>query len=273
MKARWINSPYDGEPDENGDYVLVIENNAGNRVSTFKGKTERDIIEQLLRSQVQANRQIGRLMKPDEGKKPSIENKEFSPSDKFRLATEITDPEKVVDTVTEIMSARQADTPVGKMLTQQERDRHYYAEAMAFMAEVPEYYPCDANKILLTNELARRKIDLTRNNLALVFYDIEDQLQPWPDEPGDGEADNPPAAMQSAPEPPRYRPEPEMPPTPQPVRNYSTTLRSSDSTASKPMPRKRPVVTRQELERMSRADMKERLLHDPAFKQAVDALA
>lgn len=275
MKARWINSPYDGEPDENGDYVLVIENSAGNRVSTFKGKTEREIIEQLLQSQVQANRQIGRLMKPDEGKKPTIQNREFSASDKLRLATEITDPNKVVDTVSEIMTARQGDTPMGKQMNEQELIRYQRTEAMAFMAECPDYYPTERNKIILTNDLVRRDLPLTRNNLALVFYDIEDQLEQWPDEPSDGAPNNPPVAemTQMAPDDNRfYRPQTPPPPTPTPMRNYSTTLRSSDSSASKPVPRKRPIVTRDELQRMSRAEMKEKL-RDPVFRQAVDALA
>jgi len=273
MKARWINSPYDGEPDENGDYVLVIENNAGNRVSTFKGKNEREIIEQLLQSQVQANRQIGRLMKPDVGKPPTIQNKEFTPADNLRFATSMTDPDKVADTVTEIMSARQADTPVGKFVSQQEADRYYKAEAMAFMAETPEYYPNEPNKNLMVNEMFRRKLDFTRNNMAMVYYDLADELEPWPDEPGDtgpsnGTPNNPAAEMRLEDEP-RYQPQPV---TPQPMRNYSTSLRSSDATASKPTPRKKPVVTRDELQRMSRADLRERL-RDPIFRQAVDALA
>ena len=63
MIQRWLN---DGLPDENGDYILVIENaRTGARVSTFKGKTIEKVAEALANSQIHANREILRLRRPD----------------------------------------------------------------------------------------------------------------------------------------------------------------------------------------------------------------
>src|SRR5579862_1377924 len=110
MRKKWLN---DKQPDENGDYVLVIENDMGNRVSTFKGQSIEEITEALADSQIAANKQLGKLLRPDRGREAplKIQPKDIPPGDRLRLATEITDPSKVVEAVTEIVTAQQGAPP------------------------------------------------------------------------------------------------------------------------------------------------------------------
>jgi hypothetical protein len=263
MRQRWLN---DKQPDENGDIVLVIENNAGTRISTFKGKTIEDVADALAESQVQANRQLARVMKPDAGRQPMrVEPRELLPVDRQRLSTEITDPDHVVEAVNEIVTATQGTSPanVGKKFAefdQNEADEYYRREAQAFVEDYPEYYPVQENQEALFQQLRASRYDLTRNNLAIVFQQLlsEGKLVLWPEEGNSSAA--------SAPEPPA------PPSTPRP-RSYASGLRNSDASANRPPPTPRkPLITKAELERMSRAEYNERL-HDPAFRRAVDALA
>ena len=273
MKHEWLNN---GEPDENGDYVAVIENAAGHRISTFKGKSVKDVADQLLQSQANANREISRLRRPDHARLPhpiKTEEKTLTSADKLRLATEITDPDKVVDAVTEIVTHAQGGvkpqdsiknlSDVGKGQT----DEYYRAEAEAFIKANPDYYPVQQNRDKLFAALKDNNYDLTRNNLALVYQTLSDlgELIAWPSEPTDGPKPNGQMREESSPEP--------NPPSPTNTRprSVSTGIRSSDASASAPPPPAPKKITRADIERMSRAEYQERL-RDPAFKKAVDAL-
>lgn len=50
--------------EDDGKIELVIENSKGHRVSTFKGKTIRELVGQLAKSQMHANRELARRPKP-----------------------------------------------------------------------------------------------------------------------------------------------------------------------------------------------------------------
>jgi len=95
MKPRWLN---DKQPDENGDITAVVENADGTPVSVFKGKTIEEVADKLLEGQTQANREIARLFKkirPDHGRKTlKPQTKVLTADDKFRLASEMSDPDK-----------------------------------------------------------------------------------------------------------------------------------------------------------------------------------
>jgi hypothetical protein len=285
MKHIWLN---DGEPDENGDYIAVIENSAGSRVSTFKGKTYREVADNLLQSQVNANREISRLRRPDQGRQGiKIEPKDLSPADKLRLSSEITDPNKVVDAVTEIVTATQGASPaaVGKVLSAQEQaaeDAYHRAQAVAFARATPDYYPTPQNLQALINELQANNYSFTRNNLEIVFQTLtdRDELMEWPSE---AEKNDYVAQMQNlydpnglirAAQPPA--PEPNSPspmnaPNPRP-RSIATGIRSSDASASAPRPApKQKQYTRADIERMSRAEYQD-MLRNPDFKRQVDAM-
>jgi hypothetical protein len=268
MKYDWLNN---GEPDENGDYIAYIENASGARISTFKGKTYKEVADALLQSQANANREISRLRRPDHARFPQpfkTETKELTPADKLRLSTDITDPDKVVDAVTEIVTHAQGAPPreiatrLSKM-TDDDRDQYYKDEAIAFVQATPDYYPVQQNRDKLFAALKDNQLDLTRNNLALVFQTLSDQgeLIAWPTEATDG------------PVKPNGQPEPNSPPSPTNTRprSVSTGIRSSDASATAPPPPTPKKITRADIERMSRAEYQERL-RDPAFKKAVDAL-
>jgi hypothetical protein len=272
MKYLWLN---DGEPDESGDYIAVIENAAGARISTFKGKSHKEVADALLQSQANANREISRLRRPDHARIPQplkAETKELTAADKLRLSTEITDPDKVVDAVTEIVTNAQGAPPREittrlASMTNEQRDLYYRDEATAFVQDNPDYYPVQQNREKLFAALKDSQLDLTRNNLALVFQTLSDQgeLIAWP-EPTDEPKPN---GQMRGTEPP---PEPNPPsPTSTRPRSVSTGIRSSDASASAPPPPTPKKLTRADIERMSRAEYQERL-RDPAFRRAVDAL-
>ncbi len=275
MKHQWLN---DGEPDQNGDYIAVIENAAGARISTFKGKTVKEVADEILKSQANASREIVRLRRPDQARVPQslkTEAKEMTPADKLRLSTEITDPDKVVDAVTEIVThAHGGNSPreITKRLanmTEEQRDQYYKDEAVAFVKATPDYYPVQQNRDKLFAALKDSQLDLTRNNLALVFQTLLDQgeLEPWPTEPTDGPT-KPNGQQREA----EASPEPNSPsPTNTRPRSISTGIRSSDASATAPPPPMPKKLTRADIERMPRAEYQERL-RDPAFRKAVDAL-
>lgn len=273
MNHEWLNN---GEADESGDYIAIITNAAGARISTFKGKSYKEVADQLLKSQANANREISRLRKPDLARVPlplKTETKELTSADKLRLSTEITDPDKVVDAVTEIVTHAQGASPREittrlATMTDEQRDQYYKDEAVAFVQATPDYYPVQQNRDKLFAALKESKLDLTRNNLALVYQTLSDQeeMVPWPDEPTDGPKPNGQTReAQSSPEP--------NPPSPTNTRprSVSTGIRSSDASASAPPPPTPRKITRADIERMSRAEYQEKL-RDPAFRKAVDAL-
>jgi len=278
MQKRWLN---DKQPDENGDYVLVIENQKGAPVSTFKGKTIEEVAENLADSQVHANLEIARLRKPDAARPQlKVEPKELTAADRLRLSSQITDPEKVVEAVEEIVTARQGLAPdkLGAWFSRMnadEQDRYYGDEAQAFRDEHPEYYPVPQNRDALMEELKANGWDMTRNNLALALQTLKDrdELIPWPND-------------RQAPEP-QHEPQPaytggngyangqttaQSAPSPRP-RSVSTGLRNSDASATAPPPpQTKKKYTRADIERMSRAEYNDKLRNDPDFRRQVDAM-
>lgn len=274
----------DGQPDENGDIVAIIENTEGKRISTFKGKNEREIIEQLLHSQVHANREIARLRKPDAARQPlRIEPKELTAADRLRLSSEITDPSRVVEAVDEIVTARMGVSPdkLGADFarkSREEQDTFYGNEAKAFRDEYPDFYPVPQNRDALFEELKANGWDLTRNNLAIAYTTLKERgdMIPWPDDTQAPEPQHEPTAQpvytngssypngQSASQP-AYSPRP---------RTIATTgLRHADASAMPPPPPpKRKQYTRADIERMSRAEYNDKLQSDPDFRRQVDAM-
>jgi hypothetical protein len=277
MQRRWLN---DKQPDENGDYILVIENAKGARVSTFKGKTIDEVAEKLADSQIHVNMEFTKLRKPDAAR-PQLKiepPKQLTAADRLRLSSDITDPERVVEAIEEIVTARQGISPdnIGRKFTemsQQERDAYYIAESSAFREEHPEFYPVPQNRDALFGELRANGWDLTRNNLAIAFTNLWDRgdMIAWPDDSGenpppsnedDGTPNAPPAT------PPNGRPTPAVAaPSPRP-RTVATGLRNADASANAPVaPRqKTPRYTRAEIEGMSQGEFKDKLLNEPGFR-------
>jgi hypothetical protein len=152
-------------------------------------------------------------------------------------------------------------------MTEEQRDQYYKDEAVAFVQATPDYYPVQQNRDKLFGALKDSQLDLTRNNLTLVFQTLQDQgeLIAWPAEPTDGPKPNGQMREESP------EPNPPSPTNTSRPRSVSTGIRSSDASASPPPPPTPKKITRADIERMSRAEYQERL-RDPAFKKAVDAL-
>lgn len=272
MERKWLNETRTDEaghivevlPNENGEFILEIINKAGNRVSTFKGKSMVEVNEKLAEAQVQSNRQLGRLIKPDRGRDAPLkaQPQDISSEDRVRYSAEITDPNRVVEVIDEVVTRRQGVAPATvaqrvSTFDQQAAEAYWSAEANAFVEAHPYYYPTPENQTRLLKELERRGYDITRNNLAIAYEALMEDgvMDVWPN-------DGPPA------------PESAAPPATPPKANGSRAsgLRSSDASASKPTPAKpKPIITRAELARMSKAEYDERY-RDPAFRRAVDAL-
>jgi hypothetical protein len=269
MKYEWLNN---GEPNENGEYIAVIENLNGARVSTFKGSTYKEVADKILQSQVAANREINRLKRPpDQAPKPlKVEPRTLTPSDNMRLADDITNPEKIVSVVNEIVNATSGVSlqTVGKKLSdmsQTEQDAFYREEAEAFRRMYPAYYNCDQNKDALFDELKANGWDLTRNNLAIAYQTLMDreELIPWPEKEEEEETPAPSNGVtntiQLSSPPPRPR-------------SIATGIRNSDASATAPPPPKKAKVTHADIALMSRSEYNQRLQTDPDFRKQVDAL-
>ena len=287
MKPRWLN---DKQPDENGDITAVVENADGTPVSVFKGKTIEEVADKLLEGQTQANREIARLFKkirPDHGRKTlKPQTKVLTADDKFRLASEMSDPDKVVDAVQEIVNST-TKVPLQDMAERaleddkKQSDDFIRAEAFAFRDEVPEYNPTDKNMYALFDELKANGWEITRNNLALAYNTLKErgEMEPWPiegrviepDREDGSSSNNAPAVATPPIAIPNGQPEPAPPPSPRP-RSIATGIRNSDASALPPPPPRRKTYTRADIERMSRADYMEKLRSEPGFRQAVDAM-
>lgn len=291
MQKRWLNEK-DNEgnylPDENGDYVVVIENSQGSRVSTFKGKTMQEVVDALGDSQVHANREISRLRKPDAARPQiRVEPKDITPADRLRLSNAITDPSSVVEAVEEIVTKRQGIAPdklgaaFGRM-SREDQDAYYGQEATAFREENPDFYPVPQNRDALFDELSANGWDLTRNNLAIVFQTLKDRgdvLIPWPDD-SQAQQQQEPIPATALPQPTYInggngaangQPTAQPAPSPRP-RSISTGIRNSDASASPPPPPQKKKYTRADIERMSRAEYNDKLRSDPDFRRQVDAM-
>jgi hypothetical protein len=271
MDYKFLN---DGQPNDDGLIEAVIETSDGKRISTFKAKTERELLEQVLTSQVHANREIARMRKPDTAARTPlrVQPKELSPADRLRLSTEITDPTRVVEAVEEIVTARQGIAPdkLGAEFArknQQEQDDFYASEAQAFRDENPDFYPVPQNRDALFEELRANGWDLTRNNLAIALSTLKERgnLIEWPNDTRASEPQHEtPPNGQSAPT--AYSPRP---------RTIATTgLRNADvsGTPPPPSPRRKQQYTRADIERMSRSEYNEKLQSDPDFRRQVDAM-
>jgi hypothetical protein len=283
MHIEWVN---DGEPDATGEITVHITNNAGNRISTIKGKDKEELLNRALETIQEMIRTINRLKRPDAGRPGlKIERKTITNADRDRMALDITDPGKVVETVTEIVTAQQGLSPadVGKQISRQEDEdekQYILRESWAFREATPDYYPVPQNFDALLAELKANDWPLTRNNLQLAYQTLSDRgtLILWPSEE---EKQQDMAIQEINRTTSRIRPH-EVQATPngttQPntptsrPRSTATGIRSSEANGTAPSPApKRPKYTRADIERMSRAEYSDKLMNEPGFRQFVDS--
>lgn len=271
----------DGQPNDDGFYEAVIRNVEGKVVSTFKCKSEREMIQTLLKSQVNANREIARLRKPDAARPPlKVEPRELTAADRLRLSTEITDPSKVVEAIDEIVTARQGIPPdkLGAEFARKGREEQndfYAREAQSFRNEHPDYYPVPQNQQALFEELEANGWDLTRNNLAIVYATLKERgdMIPWPTDLPDAETQQEPTAQPTNGNGYPNGQQAQSAYSPRPRTIATTGLRNADASAMPPPPTpKKQKYTRADIERMSRAEYNDKLRNDPDFRRQVDAM-
>jgi hypothetical protein len=274
MKFTWINN---GEPNENGEIIAEVLDDNGKMRSRFIGKSDKEVTEKILLSYANATEEIGRLKQnrvPDRGRPTTIvQPRTLTPDERFRISADLTDPERGPEAINEIVTAAVGAPPavVGKFISKAEKeeaDRYCREEAFAFRKEHPEYYNCDENMHALFDELERRDISFSRNNLAIVYDDLNAQgrliAKPDDDEPTE---DTQPVSQQR----PNTAAEPNPPrPTTRP-RTIATGIRNSDASALKPPP-PRPKYSRAEIATMTRDEYAAKM-RDPAFRQLVDSMA
>lgn len=283
MEVEWVNN---GEPDENGDITVHIKNSVGNRISTYKGKNEKEILDQAIRSNMESIRTINRLKKPDTGRPGTkIERKAITESDRTRYAMEITDPDRVVETITEIVTKEQGISPaaVGHKLSIEEEAanaKYIQRESWAFRNANPDYYPVPQNMDALLDVLKANNWPISRTNLQIAYQTLLDQetLIQWPSEE---EKQNEITILemnrqQQRPqetETPNGTTQPSTPTSRPRNTSIATGIRNSDVSGTAPTPApKRPKYTRVDIETMSRADYEFKLKNEPGFRAFVDAM-
>lgn len=286
MDIEWVNN---GEPDENGEITVHIKNNAGNRISTFKGKNERELLDRALNSNVESIKIINRLKRPDSGRPTTrIEPKQITEDDRERFASGIMDPEKIVETVTEIVTKQQGISPadIGRRLSadEEQAERDYInREAWAFRNVTPDYYPVPQNMDTLLAELKANGWPISRNNLQLAYQAALEKgsLVHWPSEEDkqheltilemNRQQPPPPAAPHETAVPPNGTTQPSTQPTR--PRSIATGIRSSEANGTAPpLAPKRQKYTRADIERMSRAEFEDKLRNEQGFRQLVDTM-
>jgi hypothetical protein len=276
VEIEWIHDD-DLGLSEDGEYEVILKNAKGNRISTFKGPNLKVVTDKALKAQIIANQEMNKLRQPDRARVPGkIEPRTITDADRLRLSTDITDPEKVVETVTEIITAQQGVAPAaaGKRfanMDQKERDEFYAAEATAFAKAHPDYYPVPQNRDALFDELKANGWELTRNNLAIAYQTLMDreEMIPWPIETGE---QNPPPTNGAEAHPNgQANTGPTPAPSPRP-RSVATGIRNGDASASAPTPPKKQKYTREDIERMPRAEYNDKIRSDPEFRRQVDAM-
>ena len=231
-----------------------------------------EMVDMLAEAQVLSSRKLGRMMKPDKGRKEPFQPRPTSltAEDRERLAMDITDPSKVAEVVSEIVERTTGATPTRIVAELSDRDRRdseafEVAETDAFLRDYPDYFRSPENYQALRAEMNLRGYDLTRNNLAIAYEHLlsEGKMMLAGDIPSTHTQETE-----------GQRTPPEMAPVTeeQPRALRSTGLRSADTTASRPAPKPRkPLVTRRDLAFMGKQELNQRL-RDPAFRQAVDEL-
>jgi hypothetical protein len=218
------------------------------------------------------------MRRPDAGRRPvQVEPKEITPADRLRLSGDITNPDRVVEAVSEIVTKTTGLTP-NKLgaefarMSSEEQDRFYGAEAQAFRESNPDYYPVPQNQQALFEELKANGWDLTRNNLTIVFETLKERgdIIPWPNdsEPREPESEAPQPVYVNG----NARPKGQASTATARPRSISTGLRHSDANASAPPPLQKKKYTRADIERMSRAEYNDKLRSDPEFRRQVDAM-
>lgn len=277
MKIFWQN---DGQANSNGEFIAEVQDDSGRVKSTFKGQTHKEVADKVLASYASSTAEFDRIRAQRQPDRATVgatvgAPKQLNADDSFRLSAELTDPATTTRAVDELITARLGAPPaeINRVLAdvqQREAVAYIRAEAEAFVAANPDYYPDEGNvnKDRLIRVLQLKGLDVTRNNLQIVYDELETQglmlkrpegfEQQQEQQPERQPADKS-AGEQNT---PQTRPR---------LASFSTGIRSTDPVAQRPQSTPKPKVTRAELEAMPKEEYLTKL-RDPTFRAAVDAL-
>jgi hypothetical protein len=272
----------DGKPNADGNLEAVVRNRAGQIVSRYLGRTENELLRTVLESNVQANRQIGRLMQPDQGRETlAVNPRELTDEESFRLSAQLDDPDpkKRLAAVQEITDIRLGGAApkvaqAVKGMSDEQAQAFYFNEGQIFVQEHPEYYPHVTNGEKIAAEVARRGLMPTRNNIEMAYNELLEtgELLMWPegDQAPPPSPASPPAVTVAAAAAPT-----EGQPRPRNIRSISSGIRNGDANGTPPKPPAPKTISKSDLAKeiatMSRAEYMHRLRTDPEFKRQVDA--
>ena len=121
--------------------------------------------------------------KPKEGAEPAEEIPEFKPrqltaEEKFELAQQLRDPEKMDEAFDRLYEARTGRKPAEAAKVEQEiyinsRKAREKAETEAFIESHPEYYQCEKNKLAIIDYIARNNLAWRAKNLEIAYKELE----------------------------------------------------------------------------------------------------
>lgn len=276
MKTYWEN---DGQPNDEGTFVAVIDMGDGSGIQRFEGSTQVEVANKLMVAQGNATAKIRQLSGKPAPVVPDLapDIVEFRPrsltaDERFKVATEVTDASRAPEAIRTVIEA-DLGAPLKLVADrinkdEQERLAREAAEtSREWAAENPTFFQCQHNAITMKEFMVLKSMAVTKKNLSMAFEYLSEHglliAQPAnaeeePEEaqpaPGGLPANNQPAA------------------TTRPRGSASTGLRAGDSSAAAPSKAAAPKYTKQQIEAMPEVEYRERYQNEAGFAALVDKL-
>jgi hypothetical protein len=281
MKAYFEN---DGEANEQGEFVAVVDMENGKPPNRFKGKTHKEVSDKLLQAQGLASARIEELrgeQKPTIAKPVTvIGGKTFSADDRFKLTRELGDPATALEAVSQIVEA-QVGVPLAQLrenLNKEQADKmvaDVTNASVRFTQLHPEYFICKHNSQTMAGYMRSQNWDpAVVENYELAFEKLTASklLVEKPEQSEEAAAELPAGTSQPA-APPQAG---ELPPgttrRPRGVISQTGVLPGDASGSSEQRRPAAPKYTREQIQLMPEAEYKAKLQSEPGFADLVDKL-
>lgn len=174
-------------PEQKHVWERRIDLGDGSGVQVFTANSAEELVEKLAKAQEHATRKIRELnqriklgtdgKEPEKEKRFSFQPKRLTDDEAWQMGTQMSDPAKASHAVRQIIESefgapledvREAITRA----SEDARNMRAKAEAEAFVAGQPDYYPCQENLSVLTQYLERNGFSCTKRNLDIAFDDL-----------------------------------------------------------------------------------------------------
>lgn len=261
MAVTWRNNE---QKTDEGEYVVDVDAENGTQVQTFRGKSRRDVINQMGQTVFTGSRKIKELNDervPDrQGAPKRIEPKPLSADERMRIATEITDPELADAAIDRLIEAKYGSLEIiterENRRIQEEDEARAIRETEKFVANNPDWYPSANNKKGVFDYIEGNKLDITAKNMSIA----------WDAMKGAGAAE-----MKPAEQPKEDEPEPEPKTRPR-LASYATGLREGDVSRVAPATSGGNKLSWAIIDQMGSKEYERRLREETGFAAKVDAL-